>query len=477
MQRLRPRIATPYSIALAAIAWAHIPGNDLLSWRESVYQPEVTTLIGVGIVATVTTWRAHPPAGRDAGFAMIIVGIALAAVSAARSADRSFALTYLCAVLSLDAIARWVRGSQSGPAPLVAAITIALLSLVVYAVAEVARVAPSLSLPGAGPGATLGNRNALARCAAIALPGVWWLATLTPGARSRWWTAASALLLAVVIVSRCRVAWLACVTAAVVGAVILLATRSLTRHRRMRIVRISAIILVSAGAIAAPASRALAWSDAPWFSSTARRIAQLSAGSGAMRVEQARALATVIRDHPLLGVGPASLASLGLSANAGGYNTFASSDVTGFLVAFGGLPVLLCVAGAGVQVAGATLGAGLTRRIPLWTTLPAVSVCAAGDATLQLPVPAVIAVFAVSAWLPSPAPPLRAASQWRPYQNVAMLVILTAGGLVAGDRSLRAFSVACDRQLPRLLPASLRDGESPSIAELRRRWVRAERTR
>lgn len=437
-RRLRGRAAATL-VLLCAVAWGRLPSGGRATWtQEFVLLPTLALLVGA--LATLVP-RACPAAGRApddadaeadptadpmpdpeadptahpepdptaasplardrygpplAGTLAIPVALGLASAVAIGAPEPAFALRSLGSLVALGCLAAWLARDVAGPAATLGLLLPVLLSLVAYAACETAGLVPRLSPPGLGPAATLGNRNVLARTIAIALPGMGWYALLIRGRARPRWQSGAAVLFAAVLLSRCRVAWLALLAALLVGAVV-----ARRRRRGPPLLPPMLRIALLASLLAGAGGEWLAWREPAWLRATAGRLMQLHEGSGAVRLEQAVAMGQRWRAHPLLGVGPTPLAALALPSTAGATNTLPSSDLTAFLLFFGVVPLLLVACGVAARARGTRLRRQGLRAVPLAATVTAVLVCAAGDATLQLPLPGLVAVLSVMAWLPS----------------------------------------------------------------------------
>lgn len=163
----------------------------------------------------------------------------------------------------------------------------------------------ALSLPGRAPGGVLGHRNSAAHLLVIALP---LLALHAAGARRRRallpLCAGLAMAAAVVVLSHSRGAWLASAAVGTFATALLLAHpagRAALFAPRSRAVGLA----LAAGVLAAVVlPNRLGWRSGAPEVETLRRLADYSSGSGHGRVVQYGRTLEMVRDHPLLGVGP-----------------------------------------------------------------------------------------------------------------------------------------------------------------------------
>jgi O-antigen ligase len=156
------------------------------------------------------------------------------------------------------------------------------------------------------PGGTFGNRNFVAHFCAIGLPA---LVYVTVSARSPlvafMGTLSCGAVVALLVLTRSRAAWLALVASTVVLLPLLWVSRKYwgTRLIGGRVARIALIAAVASAAVIALPNR-LDWrSDSPYLDSAAR-LADYTSGSGRGRLAQYMNSARMAAHDPLFGVGP-----------------------------------------------------------------------------------------------------------------------------------------------------------------------------
>lgn len=156
------------------------------------------------------------------------------------------------------------------------------------------------------PGGTFGNRNFMAHFAALALP----IVTLTALSTRRWLVAfvaalACAMLVAAIVLSRTRAAWLATGGGTVVFTVVCVRA---WRRRALPPIGIRASMIaaaMAAGVIAAMAiPNRLAWRSSSPYTETLARLANAEEGSGHGRLLQYQNTIRLAAKHPIAGVGP-----------------------------------------------------------------------------------------------------------------------------------------------------------------------------
>lgn len=266
------------------------------------------------------------------------------------------------------------------------------------------------------PGGTLGNRNFLAHLAAASLPVQ---ALLIFTVRRRWMPLpmiALALSSAMLVLSRSRAGWLAALAAiGVMAVVILLAKRNAGVDLGRGRVFAALLTPTMAIAIAVLAPTTLEWrSDSP-YTDTLGNIANFREGSGRGRLLQYRNSLELVRQNPVLGVGPGNWALHYGSVAPRNDPSFARNDVVPLnpwpssdaiaMVSERGVPGLLAallVALSCCWRAIPALRAGDRRALggaALAGTLVAIGVAGMFDAVLLLAVPAGFAAISIGALL------------------------------------------------------------------------------
>jgi O-antigen ligase len=258
------------------------------------------------------------------------------------------------------------------------------------------------------PSGTIGNRNALAHLLAISVP---FLVACALSARSRVEVAGFAIAIAlaasVVVLTRCRAAWLAL---AVVAAIAIVAT-ALARTRLSRLPRLPTLACAAALALGVTAAvvvpNRLAWATGSPYRDTVTRLVELDRGSGRGRLVQYEATLAMAADHVWLGVGsgnwsvvypryaPAQDPSY-QPAHLFPVNRLPSGEWLGMLAMLG-LPALALLAGFAIRYAAL---AARRRAIAALATLAGIGALGALDAVLGRAAPAMFAVVVLGALLP-----------------------------------------------------------------------------
>ena len=182
-------------------------------------------------------------------------------------------------------------------------VAVALTLAAATAILEAHGALPFLSLAGRAPGGSMGNRNQLAHLIALALPMVL-VAAWEERGRVPWQLLCAFFMVWAVTLSRTRGAWLAL---AVAGAWCV-ATLFLWR-KSIAPVAWARAAMVAAACVAGIAAAVVLPNDLSWQSDTpykdsARSLTQFRSGSGHVRLVQHRTTLQMIRQFPVLGVGP-----------------------------------------------------------------------------------------------------------------------------------------------------------------------------
>jgi O-antigen ligase len=420
--------ATLTGTALAAVPVARFPLDRFGLAKEAV------ALVGATIVATLALLAARRVRA-DAADLALAAALALSAVSAAAAvnpwlAARALALSGAALACFLAARALAERGRR---AALLRAVGAAVVLAALPAVLTAYGLAPDWADGRRAPAGTFGNRNFLAHVVALGLPA---LALVAGRSRGRLaaplWCAGLAAAGAAVVLTRTRAAWLALLGAALL-VVLALATSAAGRRAAARFVadagtRRAALMLAAGVALALALPSRLRWRDPSPYRATAARLIEHDRGSGRGRIIQYRNTLALVRERPLLGVGPGNwMVHYPRVASADDPSYSPGSPVPTNLLANGdwiaaaaerGAPAL-----AALLVAGALLTAGALRAMradaavgdavgdadgdrdgdraadaaALLATLAAAAIAGSVDAVLQRPGPALVAAVAVAA--------------------------------------------------------------------------------
>lgn len=301
------------------------------------------------------------------------------------------------------------------------------------------------------PGGTLGNRNFVAHLAAFGLPLVL-LAALrarnTAGYLLR--AIAVTVVLATLVITRSRAAWLAFAAVIIVFGICMLLSRELRASRRTwgRLVGVLALAAIGIG-IAVYAPNSLRWNSANPYLDSVKGVANYQEGSGHGRLIQYKQSLRMALAYPLFGVGPGNWAvtypkhaarrdpSLDSGEPGTTSNPWPSSDWIAF-IAERGVAAVALLALALLAITFQTL-----RRLPyaenvedaleqaaLLATLAAVAVAGAFDAVLLLALPTLLVWATIGAiWEPAGSAAMPVPQRSRNFAFAALALICLGGAL------------------------------------------------
>ena len=280
--------------------------------------------------------------------------LALSALSALLATNRWLAMRALAVTASsilLFWIARALRDAGLAR-PLLGALAFAVVVAAATSLLQTYGLDIELFSVNRAPGGTLGNRNFVAHVAAFGFP-LLLLCTLRAQRRGTYlqWATASALVVAALVLTRSRAAWLAFAVVMLVLIVAMIISAPLRRDRQVW-KRLAGVVILAAACVALSLAlpNALHWHGRNPYLDSVRNIAEYSEGSGRGRlVQYGHSLMMTIR-HPLFGAGPGnwpveyvrfapdgdrSIADDGMTANP-----WPSSDWVAFISERGLVPTL-----------------------------------------------------------------------------------------------------------------------------------------
>ena len=232
------------------------------------------------------------------------------------------------------------------------------------------------------PGGFLASRNFAGQYLALALPSLLVWGWRIEGTRRHGWRVflcAVALLLGVaLILTRSRTAWIG----AGVGTVIVMVLACGSRQRMF----LPLAFVMTGALVGAFLPTKLVWKDSHPYWTSARRVFDISSGSGAFRRDQYRDTFRIAAEHPVLGVGPAGWSKAIKAVNPEPQhhiNQFPNSDYLRFLCE-GGLVALALFLG----VAATFLHRAWKLRVEqpqILATLIALALICASDAVFVRP--------------------------------------------------------------------------------------------
>jgi O-antigen ligase len=403
----------------------------------------------------------------DLALGIYLIVSAVSAVFATNPwlAARAVALT--ASALLVYWIARSLRADGLERA-LVNTIALAVVLAAITSLMQAYGLELTIFSPNRAPGGTLGNRNFVAHAAAFGLPLI-----VLGGMRALrtigLFLSASGLtiVIAVLVLTRSRAAWLAAAAACAIIAAAILMTGAL--RREPRVWRRAALLIVFAGAGAVAAlliPNTLRWrSENPYLDSV-NDIANYEEGSGRGRLIQYDRTLRMAAAHPIFGVGPgnwpveypafAARRDPSMDRSAGGvtYNPWPSSDWVAFISERGFIASAVLIL-AIVGIAAINLQRWWTAQTPeegleaaaLLATLAAAVIAGLFDAVLLLALPAQLVWTSLGAL--SPLPAKESMMKVRTIIFAIALVISAAGALrsVSQIVAMEIFATTSDRAL------------------------------
>jgi O-antigen ligase len=373
--------------------------------------------------------------------------LALSALSALLATNRWLAIRAL-AVSASSLLLFWIARSlrDAGLArPLLGALALAVVVAAATSLLQTYGLDIDFFSVNRAPGGTLGNRNFVAHVAAFGFP-LLLLCALRASRRGTYlrWAIGTALVVAALVLTRSRAAWLAFAAVMLVLIVAMLISAPLRRDRGIW-KRVAGVIALSAICVALSLAlpNALRWHGRNPYLDSVRNIAGYSEGSGRGRLVQYGYSLLMTLRHPFFGAGPgnwpvdypvrAARSDPSRDQNDRGMtaNPWPSSDWFACISERGiAAFVLLALAFFKLTTSGVRQ---LRRAIDAQEALAAVAllgviagaaVAGTFDAVLLLAVPAFLVWSALGAlWVPEEASPR---TSWR-FVIVAALLLSIAG--------------------------------------------------
>jgi len=369
-------------------------------------------------------------------FAWLVLGV----LSVVTAQNRWVGVRAL-AVCASSAVVFWVARSlrEAGLArPLLYAIAAAIVVAAITSLVQAYGVRLDLFAIDRAPGGTLGNRNFIGHAMAFGLPVL-----LFAALQSARWIPGVPVVLAALVLTRSRAAWIACAASMLVF-VVAIVMRGDGRTWR----RVAMIALFAGGGVAAAllVPNALRWrSDNPYLESVTS-VARYDEGSGRGRLVQYEQSLRMSAQFPLLGVGPGNWPvaypahaarhdpSLNESEPGTTFNPWPSSDWVAFVAEHGfaaAMLMLLVFAGLAFSPAEDWLA-----RATLLGTLVAAGVAGAFDAVLLLGAPSLLVWSAIGALcVPS------TTSERRVVLVAIVAIVISAIGMVRSASQLVAMEM------------------------------------
>jgi len=444
------------AVVLAATTWKQFELDRFFVPRELVLH--ITAL--VTMLLTATSVRRSNDSWIDR---LLIAFLLLGVISALFATNRWLAMRALSLSASSVAIFWAARSlAQAGLARrLLNVIAFAVIAGAVTSLMQTYGVRTDLFSINRSPGGTLGNRNFVAHLAAFGFPIVL-LAALRAKRplASVAWSIGVALVIATLILTRSRAAWLAFAGALIVLLAAALLSRAIRTHSRTwRRLGGTVMVVVAGVAAALFLPNSLRWnSDNPYLDSM-RDVANFQEGSGRGRLIQYRESIDLSLKNPLLGVGPGNWSveyprhaapndpSLNNAEPGTTANPWPSSDWVAFAAERGLLAAALLLAVIALlslsalrrMLAAADADTALGAVVML-ATLAGTIITGAFDAVLLLALPSLL-IWAAFGALWQPAPPKRVGAGLLQRAGFAFVVFLSALGAVRSTTQLTAIGI------------------------------------
>lgn len=315
-------------------------------------------------------------------------------------------------------------------------------------------VLDGLSMPGRAPGGTVGSRNFMAHFLTLGLAP---LGLVVLGARQRLAARLAAggvsITVMAIVLSLARAAWLGVAAGIAATALVSLVCRLSSEEQIPRVRKVALVGSAVLGVLAALfIPTRLTWRSETPFADTLHRLVESERGTGSGRLVQYRSTLEIIRQHPLLGVGPGnwSVAYPEVAAPTDPsyipgapqpVNRLPNSDWLGLASERGLLALLLFGATAALLVFRSmrSLREGRSQKEvlaagALLSSCAMAAVMGTFDAVLLRPEPAFLLALCVGALLPAaPGREMRVPSQLRH----GGALVLTVAALFLSERMTR----------------------------------------
>lgn len=429
---------------------ALMPGRYLMADRATFPKEFVVHVFALAVAMACIAWSGRIRVER--ADLLLIAFILLGLLSWGFAAQNSWLALRSVGVMAGGVAVFWVaralgRTGWANQVCQAAAVAVGVTATV--ALAEAYGLLGPLSLPDRAPGGTFVNRNFLAHYLVLGTPALV-AAGLSARVRISFvaFCSAGAAVSAAVVLTRCRAAWLAMLVVLVVGiGCAAIGARSGLRLPRRRLCALLGVGLLGC-ALAVALPNRLTWRSASPYAETLRGLANYHEGSGRGRLIQYRNTARMVRDHPLLGVGPGNwLVQYPRYASPGDpsfdprdwlpTNRYPNGDWFG-VAAERGIPALLALVAA--LALGVSRAWRRIRREPgtegpqgtaLLCTMAALATMAAFDPILLQPAPAFL-VFALLGALWPAGRSVAEVSIRGAYRLIVVAAILCAGAVPLG---------------------------------------------
>jgi O-antigen ligase len=301
-------------VAAVGSVLAYMSAVRMLGPDAFVYPKEWLLHACAFAMLALTFWR-RPTASLGRADALLALFLVLGVASAVVAAENGWQALRVASLATSAAAVYWSSrqlATDGYRTHLLTSVALAAVLAAATALLEAHGALGHLSLENRGPGGTLGNRNRMAHVLALALPLTLPLLSAARRRVAEWAVYAGVTaVVAALVLSRCRAGWLAAGGTVVLCVAWLVLARLSRRQRAERAPLLAprhAAALALAGvagvALAVLPPNALHWRSQSPYLDTLRRLAEYDAGSGEGRVVMYANTLGMVRDHPLLGVGP-----------------------------------------------------------------------------------------------------------------------------------------------------------------------------
>lgn len=421
---------------------------------DRYFVPKELVLHLTALLAGLAIARSFRDTERDRIDLLLIGFLVLSALSAVFATNHWLALRALSITASGIVVfwaARTLRDRDLAR-PLLTAVALAVIFGTITSLLQTYGLRTELFSINRAPGGTLGNRNFVAHMAAFGLPVVL-IGALQARSAGHYFIRALGvtMVLAVLVLTRARAAWLAFIAVIIIFLLAMLVSRALRTSGRTWRRLFGMMILAGAGVTAAVyAPNKLRWRGENPYMSSVRGVTNYQEGSGAGRLIQYKRSLRLGLAHGTLGVGPGNWAvnypkvaarrdpSMDRGEPGTTSNPWPSSDWIAFVAERGFIATLLLglafvvMAARGLKrLVVADDAVEALRATALVATLAATFIAGAFDAVLLLALPALLVWATLGALLP---PPVTLPESRRGSRASTMVIV----ALVAGIGALRS---------------------------------------
>lgn len=285
--------------------------GELLGPEQHMYPKELILHVSAFGAASVYLWHARR-VHVEVLDAVLVAFLALGVLSALGASNQWAALRSV-SITASSVLIFWVSRSlaRSGHAEeIIRFAVLAILLVATTALLEAYGIIHEIATTNRAPGGTIGNRNWMAHLLVLGIPLLFVEAVRTRG-RLRFVSISVCLFVVVValVLSRSRAAWLAGIILVCIGALMPLFgvanIRSVIKPYRIAVL---GLVCLLAGLVAVHVPNELSWRSSQPYRDSLRTIAEYKGGSGKGRLLQYENTLHMVRDRPLLGVGPGNWA-------------------------------------------------------------------------------------------------------------------------------------------------------------------------